>query len=135
MTQQDDQLARRASDRYWSTDESVSQLADDLGISKGRLYELILPLGLEGSCPECGSGPPGYPNRTARDRDKASCPQCGWEGPAAELAPGEPVPPVGGNSSPVHSLHPAPTLVPSTVLGGALVGLAVGLVVGRWSRS
>lgn len=135
MTQQDDQLAQKASDRYWSTDESVSQLADDLGISKGRLYDLILPLGLEGACPECAGGPVGYANRTARDRDEATCPNCGWEGKAAELAPGDPLQSAGGSGPAVHSPHPAPGLMPTTMLGGALLGLAVGLLIGRWSRS
>ena len=135
MTQQDHQLVQKANDRYWSTSESVSQLADDLGISKGRLYELILPLGLDGACPECGSGPPGYPNRTARDRDEASCPQCGWEGSAAELDPAEPAPPEGPDGPLFHSPLSTPSLIPSTVLGGVLVGLAVGLLVGRWSRN
>ncbi|MEX0843556.1 MAG: hypothetical protein WD960_16260 [Gemmatimonadota bacterium] len=135
MTQQDDQLARKASDRYWSTDESVSQLAEDLGISKGRLYDVILPLGLEGGCPECGGGPVGYANRTARDRDEATCPYCGWEGKAAELASGDPLQPAGGSGPAVHSPHPAQGLMPTTMLGGALLGLAVGLLIGRWSRS
>lgn len=143
MQQVDDQLARKLSDRYWSTDESVSLIAEEVGISKGRLYELIRPLAIEGVCPRCGSGPPVYPNRTARDRHEVECPVCGWEGETGEVLPGTPVPPQDRRtyvrrpgdekaaSSPAEMVANQPV---SGAVGGLLVGLATGLMIGKWLR-
>lgn len=136
MTDQEEVLARKVSDRYWATDESVNGIAEALSISKGRLYELIRPLAVEGSCPACGGGPPVHPNRTARDRGQVECPYCDWEGELDELAADPPTESAG---------RPAPSVVELNgpdglrwdrpeVLGGVLVGLAAGLLLSRWLR-
>jgi predicted RNA-binding Zn-ribbon protein involved in translation (DUF1610 family) len=143
MTQVDEQLARKLSDRYWSTDESVSLIAEEVGISKGRLYEIIRPLAVEGICPRCGSGPPVYPNRTARDRHEVECPVCGWQGEDGEILPGTPVPPqdrrayVRSQDQPsgVARATEAVSQPVSGMVGGILVGLAAGLMIGRLTKS
>lgn len=133
---QNDKLARKVSERYWTTDDSVNGIADKLGISKGRLYELIRPLSVDGSCPACGGGPPVHPNRTARDRGDVECPHCGWEGSLSDVSP---EPPAVDRDRPAPSVTeiedgapPAP-FTPS-VVGGVLVGMAFGLLIGRWVR-
>ena len=132
MTDSETKLARKASKRYWESDESVNGIAEGLGISKGRLYDVLRPLPVEGSCPKCGGTPPAFQNRTARDRGQVSCLQCGWEGDLDKL--GE-APPLEEQESvrpqvPVH--RGSATEVPSLVgLGGILVGLALGFVLSR----
>ncbi len=135
MTDADDRLARKASTRYWESEVSVNSLAEELGISKGRLYNLLRPLPVEGICPRCGSSPPTHPNRTARDRGEVNCLYCGWEGPVSKLAKAR----EGEGDSP-PSTPPAPRVhapgadgqmgMPA-LLSGLLIGLAAGILVGR----
>jgi len=73
-----------ANDLYWGSDLSVNQIADDLDLSKGRLYDMISPLPTGHSCPLCGTEAE-YPNRTARDRSRVVCAECGFEGTDSEL--------------------------------------------------
>jgi hypothetical protein len=61
-----------AHDLYWSSDRSVNSIADELGLSKGGLYQHILPIPTAGVCPRCGGGV-GYFNRTARERSEPTC--------------------------------------------------------------
>ena len=63
----------QANDRYWNSDLGVNQIAEELQLSKSRLYEAIRPVPAGGECPGCGE-PLGFPNRTARDRAKPECP-------------------------------------------------------------
>ncbi len=136
MSDQEEQLVRRISERYWASDESVNGIAEELGMSKGRLYGLIRPLALDGSCPTCGGGPPVHPNRTARDRGEAHCPHCDWTGPVGELRPEDPTPDASRPGPSVVEIdeHPAAEGFSQGVLGGVLVGLAAGIVLGRWLR-
>jgi predicted RNA-binding Zn-ribbon protein involved in translation (DUF1610 family) len=136
VTDQDEVLARKVSDRYWASDESVNGIAEALSVSKGRLYELIRPLAVEGSCPTCGGGPPVHPNRTARDRGQVECPHCGWEGKLDELAAEPPVETAGRPAPSVVELN-GPDAVRwdrPEVLGGVLVGMAAGFLLSRWLR-
>ena len=130
----DEKLARKASARYWESDESVNGIADAFGISKGRLYDLLRPLPVQGSCPECGSSPPAYLNRTARDREVVSCLMCGWEGARSDL---DEAPPLEDREAaqpgpPLHRESELERDGPSLVgLGGLLVGIAIGIALGR----
>lgn len=65
-------IGELAHDLYWESDRSVNSIADEFGLSKGGLYQHILPLPAEGVCPRCGGGV-GYFNRTARDRNEPTC--------------------------------------------------------------
>jgi hypothetical protein len=72
----DRSLVDRARELYWDSARSVNSIAEDLGLSKGALYELIQPLEAGTLCPECGSELV-FATRTARDRSEATCPFCG----------------------------------------------------------
>jgi len=73
-----DEIVRRANDQYWNSDAGVNQLARDLDLSKGTLYEILAPLPAGIPCPH-GDGELGFANRTARERGFLSCAACGLE--------------------------------------------------------
>lgn len=124
-----DPEAREANRLYWDTDESVNGIAERLELSKGRLYDVITPLPVGANCPVCG-GPLGFANRTARDDGRVSCPLCDFTASRdeidgdAELAPH---PATRTADGPGHS--------DGTMIAAALIGVAVGLMLGRWLRS
>jgi len=62
----------------------VNGIAEAMDMSKGRLYELLLPFDAELACPSCGSSL-GYPHRTARLRGDVECDHCGFEGSREEI--------------------------------------------------
>ncbi len=76
-------MSERASTLYWHSSRSVNSIADDLGLSKGRLYDLIRPLASGRDCPNCQSELV-FTNRTAKERDAAICPVCDAEGVTIE---------------------------------------------------
>ena len=134
----------RANDLYWRSGASVNQLARDLDLSKGALYEIIAPLPAGVPCPQ-GDGEMCYPNRTARDRGFVSCTSCGFEDEegrvrgyleeqehtsALELAAADPgLPPVRTAAGPGFRTSPPRTLEKLMVLS-ALGGVAAGLLLG-----
>ena len=75
----------RANRLYWDSGRSVNQIADEMDLSKGMLYEMIRPLGSGLPCPRC-SAETRYPNRTARERGLVTCPSCGTELDEGEAA-------------------------------------------------
>lgn len=144
-----------ANRRYWESEESVNGIAEAMGISKGRLYELLLPFDAELACPSCG-GSLGYPHRTAQIRGDVECDHCGFEGsreeieeaaasgpsgpeagkagvenPAGAGAGGSPVPVARELWTPGSGIEPVSQ---RTVAGALLAGLAVGIVIGGWLR-
>lgn len=134
-------LAERANTLYWGSDQGVNSLAQDLELSKGALYDLIVPYPAGVSCP-AGDGEMGYANRTARDRGFLTCPQCGLEddearvherlsrgGRVPETEPPAVAPAAASRSLPVAVEPPRGALV-----GSALVGAALGFAVGRLVR-
>ena len=146
------EVVERANELYWSSDRSVNQIADDLELSKGTLYDVIEPQPSGLGCPLCGDEVV-YSNRTAKDREMLDCPTCEWEGSpdeATELdesafrAPSErtdgEIPSAEdsvatGASRPPREVPPAPRRVPTnTIAGGALLGAAVGLALVMWAR-
>lgn len=140
-------LAEQVNHLYWDGNQSVNRIADELQVSKGVLYELLdlLPAGL--ACPRCGQEL-GYANRTARDKGFVTCAGCGLEDDAAAVAAmaGQVIAPAGAAAeksamadSPAAaepaSLGPAiPLDAPNAgaLVGAALLGLAVGLLLGGW---
>ncbi len=81
MSQQEpdhDALHQEANRLYWESDTSVNQIGEDLGLSKGALYNLIDPLPAGLPCPECGAEMIFF-NRTARDKGFLACPECEME--------------------------------------------------------
>ena len=77
-------LIQRANDLYWRSERSVNQIADEMDLSKSRLYGLIHPFSAGHSCPGCGEGLV-FPNRTAREKGFLFCPACGFEGDRTAL--------------------------------------------------
>jgi hypothetical protein len=120
----------RAHELYWTSDLSVNQIADELDVSKGMLYDMIRPLPTARSCPECGEEL-AYPNRTARDRGLVACAACGWNGSEEDAEA------FGADGGIVLSEKPEAGWSAArkrTVVGGALLGAAVGLGLVFWSR-
>jgi hypothetical protein len=137
MTDIDAKVEAKAHELYWDSDESVNQIAEDLGLSKGSLYSIIRPLPAGLGCPECGEELL-YPNRTARERGMVGCPSCGFEGEEEETDPYRD----GGNGS-ASSLDGDGSAAGTglldvtqkrTLIGGALLGAAAGLALVFWSR-
>jgi hypothetical protein len=140
----DDPEAQEANRLYWESDHSVNAVAEKLGVSKGRLYDLVAPLPLDVRCPDCG-GELAFPNRTARDRGLVTCDTCGFEGDRDELdgvdgtaarAAGsrEDSPFVEGSRETEGALAPGSLLGRPVVLGGLLVGVVGGVLLARWLR-
>jgi hypothetical protein len=119
--------------QYWLSNGSVNGIADHLEISKGRIYELLLPLDAEHPCPSCG-GPLGFAHRTARDRGEVGCPGCGLQGSLDSLASMDP-PPASRAGDPKmrdRAHEPEEGRGLGMLLGGLLAGVALGLLLGRW---
>ena len=154
QTPDHDALHEDANRLYWDSDESVNQIGEELGLSKGVLYGLIDPLPAGLPCPECGEEMV-FPNRTARDRGFLECPECGmeeeeeavqayWEGRAdggdeGELLPGRALAHRAGaavqravdtGKDRVAAMSPTNRVLAGT----ALLGVAAGLVLGAYFR-
>lgn len=140
----------RANELYWGSDRSVNQIADELDLSKGALYEMIRPSGTGLGCPECGAEVV-HSNRTAKERAQVDCPSCGWDGTEEESVPGDA--PIARVRTPADEESdpdpydafgvPAPQRArhvegaaagQRAILGGALLGAAVGLALVIWAR-
>lgn len=124
------ELVERANELYWRSEESVNQIADEMDLSKSRLYGLIHPLPAGLSCPDCGEGLV-FPNRTAMQKGLLSCPACGYEGDRASF-PDEVVAQYSDD-------HPAPDRggrrrSKRILWASALFGVAAGLYVAARRR-
>jgi hypothetical protein len=128
----------RANELYWGSDRSVNQIAEDLDLSKGALYGMIRPLPAAMGCPACGSEVV-HPNRTAKERGVVDCPSCGWDGTEDETIPGYAPVTVEDEHRLARSrarrralsLEELPR---GAVIGGALLGAAVGVALLVWAR-
>ncbi len=128
MDTHDPKLRERANTLYWESDDSVNEIAEALDLSKGALYALVQPLRTDEPCPECGEHLE-IANRTARDKGLVVCPSCGME-EELELVEAARLDVSSGVVS-AGELAPAST---RTVLAAGLIGLAVGIAIGQWSR-
>lgn len=129
----------RANELYWGSELSVNQIADEMDLSKGMLYEMIHPEPAGVVCPACTQELV-YANRTAREREMLACPSCGWEGDEEEadlgVADGSVVLPEGASDPDIEEIV-LPDDDPGrkrAILGGALLGAAAGLAWVLWSR-
>ncbi len=140
MSGADQETEGRANELYWTSDLSVNQIAEELDLSKGMLYELIHPAPAGFACPVC-SEELVYANRTARDRAMLACPRCGWEGDEDDadlgVGDGSVVLPASTDAD-AAAASAAPTSEDSgrrrVMVGGALLGAAAGLALVLWSR-
>jgi len=149
-----DALFQEANRLYWESDESVNQIGEKLGLSKGVLYGLIDPLPAGLPCPGCGDEMV-FPNRTARDKGFLACPECGKEEEEAVVqAYWEGKTPPGGESDldgPLALAQRAGDAMQKAVdsgrdrvssmsprnrvlAGTALLGVAAGLLLGAYFR-
>ncbi len=131
-----DGTARKANDLYWNSDRSVNSIAEEMELSKGRLYGLIRPLDANLACPNCGEGMV-HPNRTARERGYVSCAACGEEGDRQAISGGRNGSAelwVGSTASPVSGDRDGSSKN-RILLGGVLVGAAMGALVLGYVRS
>lgn len=128
---------KRANQLYWGSELSVNQIADEMDLSKGMLYELIHPEPAGLACPVCAEELV-YANRTARERAMLACSNCGWEGDEddADLGVGDAsvVLPDDDDEDEVIELVDDDPGRKRVILGGALVGAAAGLALVLWSR-
>ena len=76
---EDQKLTARANDLYWHSGQSVNQIAEEMDLSKSRLYGLVRPLPVGSPCPDCQTELL-FPNRTAMEKGFVTCPECGVEG-------------------------------------------------------
>jgi uncharacterized Zn finger protein (UPF0148 family) len=114
MTPLDDAAAAEANRLYWETDDSVSEIAERLEISRRALYEAVEPLPTDTPCPVCG-GPLVFENRSARTGGQASCPICAETG-ATETEGPPPAPQL------LDETHERTFLVGGAALAGAAIG-------------
>lgn len=70
-----DDAQERANALYWSSDDTVDQVAGQLGVTRNALYSAVRPLPAGAECPDCGSGLV-YPNRSSRTAGRAMCLAC-----------------------------------------------------------
>ena len=139
---------------YWASDKGVNQLAEELGVSKGMLYNAIQPKPSGLRCIDCQAQLV-YANRTALERSMLSCPSCGtevpereaklnlWEGKTTPAIP-EPRRPatVSSDAASVdvdaerESVSPARSPLGGTrsVIGAAAVLVGIGVWIGRRLR-
>ncbi len=130
------QRARRANELYWESRRSVNQIAEELGLSKGGLYDLISPLASPFRCPACGE-PLRYAHRTAHERGVLSCSECGAQidddDPSLEQREAEPE--VTAPQPPAAYVPRPSSPPPRRILAGtAILGVGVGLLLARLLR-
>lgn len=121
-------LVDQANDLYWGSDASVNRLAEELDLSKGALYDIIRPFPAGIPCPN-GDGEMGYPNRTARDRGFVTCGVCGFEDEEVHVADGMERVGMPPETSPPRTLTPPRVGSGGRMLGSALVGVALGVLI------
>lgn len=129
---EDQKLSARANELYWQSGQSVNQIAEQMDLSKSRLYGLVQPLSAGNSCPECQADL-FFPNRTAMEKRFVSCAECDFEGVLDDI-------PVGDEKA-ASTAVPDGTTAPSSTMrairtgagskrvlwGSALLGVAAGL--------
>jgi hypothetical protein len=126
MPKDESRPTAEANELYWNSDASVGEIANQLGMSRRALYDVVEPKSAEVPCPTCGTTTV-FANRSALAAGLARCPSCETETaiPAARServamaeAPAEP--PAGNGARRTAS---------NVTLGGAaLVGAVVGAI-------
>jgi len=141
-----------ANRRYWETAESVNAIAEAMDVSKGRLYDLLLPLDAGVACPSCG-GALGFAHRTARQRGVVVCDACGYEGAVDDLLDEDAVAELAAGDGRLKQPEPGSatrgsrgtelwtpgvsertTTGQRAAIGATLLGLAAGLLLVGWFR-
>jgi uncharacterized Zn finger protein (UPF0148 family) len=79
MTPLDPAAAAEANRLYWDTEDSVSEIAERLEISRRALYDAVEPFLTGSACDVCG-GPLAFENRSARTAGETFCAICAETG-------------------------------------------------------
>jgi len=130
----DQKLSARANELYWRSGRSVNQIAEEMDLSKSRLYGLVQPQPAGSPCPECQAELL-FPNRTAVEKGFVSCPECSFEGVAdevlAENGKTDAKKPRTVTTEPDTTSAPARSRSGSkrVLWGSALLGVAAGLYI------
>src|SRR5262245_60880948 len=74
----DEAQAAEANRLYWKQAASVGEIANQLGISRRALYDVLEPLPAGVRCPKCGTEGV-FVNRSAQAAGLPRCPNCGSE--------------------------------------------------------
>lgn len=126
MPKDENRPTAEANTLYWNSDASVGEIANQLGISRRALYDVVEPKTTDVPCPECGTTTV-FANRSALAAGLARCPSCETETaiPAARaervaIANDPPAAPAENGTSRTSS-H-------VTLGGAALVGAVVGAI-------
>ncbi len=127
MSKDDASHAPEANRLYWNSETSVGEIANQLGISRRSLYELLEPQPTGVPCGECGTETV-FANRSSHTAGLARCPACG-----AETA----VPAARRQAEPEveRAIEPAPVTNGKrafprhlTIGSAALVGVVIGAI-------
>lgn len=86
-----DDVAPDVNRLYWETDEPVTRLAEQIGVSRGTFYNHLRPLPARATCSACG-GRLLFRNRSSRDARQAHCGECGADEQLDSAATGAPRP-------------------------------------------
>ena len=119
MTPLDAAAASEANRLYWETEDSVSDIAESLEISRRALYESVEPLPTGDNCEVCG-GPLFFENRSARTAGDAACAVCEETGATDDDDLTEAREPVARPEGDDHAM---------IVGGAALAGAAIGALI------
>lgn len=115
---------------YWETEQSVAEIANQLGVSRRALYEVIEPMPAGLKCNRCKADLY-FANRSAKAAGVARCLSCGDEreiggGAAREEAPS--VPPYSTGWPKVSRRVPSVSQRTAAITGFAIAGVVVGAV-------
>jgi predicted RNA-binding Zn-ribbon protein involved in translation (DUF1610 family) len=126
-------IRAKADELYWSSDLSVNQIAEELDVSKGVLYDMIRPKRTARACPDCGEEL-AHANRTARHRGIVACAACGWEGSEDDAEAYGADAGIELPSGEEAEIDEESSARKRTLVGGALLGAAAGLALVFWTR-
>jgi hypothetical protein len=113
-------LAAKANKLYWQTSQPAGRLADELGVSRSKLYAMIEPIHPgRGHCPECG-----------KVTEVAAAPKT----KAKATAPAKADEPAVRLPSATTVRDWASSTGPREIWAVALIGAAAGLLAAAWWR-
>ena len=132
-------LAAKANKLYWQTNQPAGRLADELGVSRSKLYAMIEPIHLDAICSSCDTELI-YSSRSDRQSGRGHCPECGKVTEVAAAPKAKATAPAKADE-PAVRLPSASTVRdwaastgPRELWAVALIGAAAGLLAAAWWR-
>lgn len=121
-----DVIGKTANRLYWNSDDTVSEIAKRLHITRGALYGAVRPVSAGARCPECG-GMLYFSSRGARDAGRAGCAACGHTHLLADTGAA----PRGRGRAAPSELADRTVVIGAGFLLGMLLGTAAGAIASR----